>query len=65
MFGISSVVVSLEFTPLEFETARRTIGIILKKKLEFTPLEFETSTARSMMFWITSKLEFTPLEFET
>ena len=34
--------VVLKFTPLEFETRKRTRILLIKYKLKFTPLEFET-----------------------
>ena len=55
---------SLEFTPLEFETDKWTILWTLYKILEFTPLEFETVYCVVAGF-SKDRLEFTPLEFET
>ena len=56
--------ISLEFTPLEFETQELEQHQHDQKKLEFTPLEFET---KPRVYKSTSSLilEFTPLEFET
>ena len=59
-----SFLVLLEFTPLEFETARVSQNRNECVPLEFTPLEFETPIPQSPQT-AHPGLEFTPLEFET
>ena len=55
--------ITLEFTPLEFETVLDGLRKQGSGKLEFTPLEFETDNEKPGI--LHARLEFTPLEFET
>ena len=61
---VRTLVIILEFTPLEFETELGSNFVPNVNILEFTPLEFETP-CKCGKGYLQRRLEFTPLEFET
>ena len=59
------ILVLLKFTPLEFETVKRSRNCSVRTQLKFTPLEFETKGFWGLECFCRCLLKFTPLEFET
>ena len=58
------IVAKCKFTPLGFETVRKSRNISIEKLCKFTPLGFETLNSFCREFLLI-KCKFTPLGFET